>query len=146
MLELALLSVQTPGCRFGQRIAFVAIVSMLLSGVAFAATTQRPVFALRVIDALSTPTGLTVRGTITNNFLSSGIAPCAEGSFALLVGGTAYQGTAICFDAAIAPGAKTHFEVTFPPVTMGVYYLRYQKTGAPPVYDVVPLRLRIRDS
>jgi hypothetical protein len=99
--------------------------------------------ALRVGDALSTTTGLTVRGTITNNFLSSGIASCADGSFSLLVGGTAYQGTAICVDAAIAPGAKTHFEVTFPPVTMGVYYLRYQKTSARPAYDVVPLRLRI---
>jgi hypothetical protein len=128
-----------------QRIVFVVLCCTLLTGVAFAATTTaRPVFALRVIDALSTPTSLTVRGTITNSFLAGGDATCATGSFALMVGGTAYQGAVHCDDAAIAPGAKTHFDVTFPPVTMGVYYLRYQKTAVPPQYDVIPLRLRMK--
>jgi hypothetical protein len=97
-----------------------------------------------VIDALSTSTGLSVRGTITNDFLSSGNATCGSSSFVLLAGGTAYQGTVYCADAEIAPGSRTHFEVMFPPVTMGLYYLRYQRTSK--TFDIVPLRLRIKAS
>ncbi len=113
-------------------------------GVAQPVARQRPPMALRIVDALSSAAGLTVRGTITNNFLSASDASCADSSFALLAGNGRYQGVVKCVDAAISPGAKTHFEVTFPPVTLGVYYLRYQKTTAPPQYEVVPLRLRLK--
>lgn len=121
-------------------LAMVGLIS--LQG---AATVPGTVQALKVIDALSTPNELSVRGTINNNFLAGANATCSDAAFTLFGNGKTYQGTVYCRESAIAPGGKTWFHLTFPPVTPGAYYLRYTKAQSPTLqYEITPIRLRIK--
>lgn len=126
-----------------RRVLLVFVACIALVGFA---SPNALVVAIRLTDALSTPNGLTVRGVISNNYSVSENAKCGDTSFALLGNGQVYQGLSTCQASEIAPSAKSRFEVVFPPVMSGVYFLRYLKTSTPVQYEIIPLRVRIKVS
>ena len=104
-----------------------------------AALTPAPRRALQVVDALMTPTGVIVIGTITNA-TSSGALACDATRFTLVLPSGAVAATGHCGAASLQPGDKTRFQVSFPGVPMGFYVLRFSKEAQ---YESIPLRLRI---
>jgi hypothetical protein len=52
--------------------------------------------SIRIIDAVSQPSGVTIRGSILNDFLANQSIACDSSTFVLFGNGRSYHGTAHC--------------------------------------------------
>jgi hypothetical protein len=124
------------------------IPSVILLGVTLL-TSSGPILAagrhsIRIIDAISQPSGVTVRGSILNDFLANESIACDSSTFVLFGNGRSYHGTAHCQSTGIAPKATGDFTVTFPPVRPGAYHLRYEKLNDKRHrFEMIPIRMRL---
>jgi hypothetical protein len=125
-----------------------SVPSVLLLGLTLLISSG-PVLAagrhsIRIIDAISRPSGVTVRGSILNDFLANESIACDSSTFVLFGNGRSYHGAAHCQSAGIAPKATADFTVTFPAVRPGAYHLRYEKANDKRHrFEMIPIRMRL---